>query len=448
MSDNSETPAQPEPADYVNDIPDWYSAKAESGSPWPPESRCQHVFQTAAEYRNRWAQGRPCGYPTPDGQQGHCLFHGGGGTKSGVLREELERAAAAGVCLFEAKLAGAQLERANLTGALLESADLSSAKLALADLSGAQLVEAVLFGAVLWEANLSGAQLKGASLSGAKLEGANLSGAILWKATLSGAALSGANFSGAMLSGANLSGADASDTKFGNANLREARLIGDVNLRGADFSEALLANAELSLEANLDRITWWSADQRPWWQRALHLGAPVLRDERLAANEYDLHVCESLYRQIKQCHQHSGQYHEAGEFFVREMECRRRQLKSPFERGVRSLIYFLSDYFENWTRVVVVGLLVILLGAWGQGLCGIRAAPAGQYVVGPGVAWPTPASVISACYFSVMTFTATGYGDYVPSPGLGQILAAVQALTGVFLMSLLLVCMARKYGRA
>jgi uncharacterized protein YjbI with pentapeptide repeats len=441
MSSDAETPAPPEPADYVNDVPDWYSA------PWPPERRCQHVLQTAAEYRGRWAQDRPCGYPTPD-EQDRCLFHREGGTEPDVLREELERAAAAGVCLFEARLSGAELGGAKLAGAVLEGADLSGAKLAWADLSGTQLVEADLAGAVLWEANLSGAQLKGASLAGAKLERANLSGAVLWKASLAGAALAGADLSGAMLSGADLSGADASDTKFSNANLREAKLTGRLNLREADFSEALLADAELSLEANLDRLTWWPADQRPWWRRALHLGAPMLRDERLAANEHDLHVCESLYRQIKQCHQHSGQYHEAGVFFVREMECRRGQLRSPFERGVHGLIHFLCGYFENWMRVVVIALLVILLGAWAQGLCGIRTAPAGQYVVGPGVGWPTVDSVIAACYFSVMTFTATGYGDYVPSPGLGQVLAAVQALSGVTLMALLLVCLARKYGRA
>lgn len=447
MSSESSMPAQLEAADYVNDIPEWHSTEADSPSPSTPKSRCQHVLQTDAQYRERWVQGRPCGYPT-HAKQSHCVFHEGGGTKPEALREELEKAAAAGVCLFEAKLAGTQLESVMLTGAALEGADLSGAKLAWADLSGAQLAEADLSHAVLWEANLSGAQLKGTRFAGAKLEGVNLSAAILWKANLSGATLSGADLSGAMLSGADLSGADASDTKFANANLREAKLTGKVNLRGANFTEALLANAELSLDANLDRVTWWPEDQRFWWQRALHLGAPMLRDERLAADEHDLHVCESLYRQIKQCHQHSGQYHEAGVFFIREMECRRGQLKSPFERGVRGLTYFLSDYFENWTRVVVIGLLVIFLGACAQGLCGIRTAPTGQYVVGPGIGRPTLDSVISACYFSVMTFTATGYGDYVPSPGLGQILAALQALTGVFLMSLMLVCMARKYGRA
>ncbi|MGI5819444.1 MAG: hypothetical protein ACOX9R_15250 [Armatimonadota bacterium] len=38
----------------------------------------------------------------------------------------------------------------------------------------------------------------------------------------------------------------------------------------------------------------------------------------------------------------------------------------------------------------------------------------------------------------------TGYGDYVPAPGL----APVQSLTRVFLIALLLVCLARKYRRA
>jgi len=47
-----------------------------------------------------------------------------------------------------------------------------------------------------------------------------------------------------------------------------------------------------------------------------------------------------------------------------------------------------------------------------------------------------------------MTFTATGYGDYVPRPGWGQVLAATEAVCGVFLMALFLVCLARKYGRA
>lgn len=441
MSYDFETPIPPAAADYVNDLPDGQAVGAHS------DSRCQHVLQTDAQYRDRWVQGRPCGYPTQVGQN-RCVFHGGGGRTPDALREELEKAAAFGVCLFEAKLAGTPLERARLTGALLEGADFSGAKLAWADLSSAQLAEANLSDAVLWEADLSGAQLKGARLLRAKLEGADLSGAVLWTADLSGARLSGADLSGAMLSGANLSDADASETGFRNANLREARLTGKVNLRGADFTEALLANAELSLEANLDRVTWWPADRRPWWQCALHLGTPMLRDEVLAADDHDRHACESLYRQIKQCHQHSGQYHEAGEFFIREMECRRGQLKSLFGRGVVGLVYFLSDYFENWMRVVVIGVLVILLGAWLQGLCGICTAPAGTYVVGPGLGWPTLSSVISACYFSVMTFTATGYGDYVPSPGLGQVLAALQALTGLSLMSLVLVCMARQYGRA
>lgn len=59
-----------------------------------------------------------------------------------------------------------------------------------------------------------------------------------------------------------------------------------------------------------------------------------------------------------------------------------------------------------------------------------------------------PQPLSRALYFSAITCTATGYGDYVPSQGLGQFLAATESLIGVFLMAMFLVCLARKFGRA
>jgi hypothetical protein len=57
MSSNRETLAQPEPADYVNDVPDCTLCR---------RRRCQHA-EIAAEYRAA-GQGRPCGYPSQDEQ--------------------------------------------------------------------------------------------------------------------------------------------------------------------------------------------------------------------------------------------------------------------------------------------------------------------------------------------------------------------------------------------
>ena len=125
---------------------------------------------------------------------------------------------------------------------------------------------------------------------------------------------------------------------------------------------------------------------------------------------------------------------------------------SPVTRGIHRLMHFLCDYGENPFRVARIGLCVVLFMAIVQGMVGIQVAPQSAFVVGPGLHWASAKehldAVIRAVYFSVMTFTATGYGDYVPRPGLGQVLAASEAVFGVFLMALFLVCLARKYSRA
>lgn len=78
----------------------------------------------------------------------------------------------------------------------------------------------------------------------------------------------------------------------------------------------------------------------------------------------------------------------------------------------------------------------------------LTGAP-GPAVAGPGLTWPSLEGVRTfgyALYFSTITFTATGYGDVVPSVGWGQAIAATETLAGVFLMATFLVCLARKFG--
>ena len=72
-------------------------------------------------------------------------------------------------------------------------------------------------------------------------------------------------------------------------------------------------------------------------------------------------------------------------------------------------------------------------------------------MVGPGLTWPSLGGLGAfghALYFSAITFTATGYGDYVPAWGWGQVVAACETMSGAFLMAMFLVCLARKFGRA
>jgi hypothetical protein len=263
---------------------------------------------------------------------------------------------------------------------------------------------------------------------------------------------------GACLHAADLSCAELSGAHLADADLRLARLESNVRLQGADLTGARLAGATISPQADLDGVTWWPPDARRWVARVLHAGVPPMLVEEAEAGIAGsrLRVCERLYRQIKRAYQNAGQYDEAGVFFVREMECKRKQL--PRWRGLwYNLLHFVSDYFENPRRVAIIGAAVILLFTWLHAWQGVHLAPLpdsgaeGLAVAGPGLTWPTLEGLEPfgrARYFSAITFTATGYGDYVPSERLGQFFAAAESLIGVFLMAMFLVCLARKFGRA
>lgn len=451
--DPTPTNAAPWPFKYVNEVPSGYAG-----------GRCQYRFRSGWYHRGRQVIGNLCGLPVVEGQD-RCILHMEGERDWRAVEAALREAVVAKACTEEA-----QLQRAYLPQAQLERAGLKRA----------QLEWAVLWKACLEGADLSGAYLEGANLSGTHLReedrGAHLEGAKLIGAHLEGAQLPEVHLEGAQLVKAHLEGAELTWACLGNANLEFAHLEG-ADLRGAKFSarailrqtsltDALLAGAEFSPEADLDGVTWWHEDRR-WWQRLLHLRTPTLRDEAElgfrcpddgpAADTWRerLRSCERTYRQIKRAYQESGQYDMAGVFFVREMECRRKQAKSLWTRLAYSLVYFLSDYFENPARVSVISLLLILLFAWVQGALGIATeGPNGQdvAVIGPGVGLPNWTAIkvffSEACYFSVVTFTTLGYGDYHAGGPAGRVLASVEAIFGAFMMALFLVCLARKYGRS
>jgi len=51
-----------------------------------------------------------------------------------------------------------------------------------------------------------------------------------------------------------------------------------------------------------------------------------------------------------------------------------------------------------------------------------------------------------AIYFSVVTFTTVGYGDITPL-GLTKVISSLEAFSGLFIMSLFVIGLSRKYLR-
>ena len=311
-----------------------------------------------------------------------------------------------------------------------------------------QLEKAADRGALLWEADLEDARLFGAKLQNAQLMDANLQNAFLVRADLHDADLTDTNLENADLRFTNLQGADLTD----------ASLEGKVDLRRANLSNARLSGVQLDQQSRLDHVTW--ADD----------GSIVLRDEREARaarkegkREAALPLFrtgEMAYRKIKQSYHESGDYQTAGEFFIREMECKRAQMsigiaghpQAPwYQRLAWWLMYRSFGYGERpWWLVEIAVLLVLIFATIQAYFCGFTDT-ARNVQIGPGVAWPPTIggvfSFLNAVYFSVVTFTGLGYGDMQPATGISKTLAGIEVVIGLLTMSLILITIVRKWTR-
>ena len=167
---------------------------------------------------------------------------------------------------------------------------------------------------------------------------------------------------------------------------------------------------------------------------------------------------ESFWRFVKQSAQEAGYYQLAGECFYNERSARLWQkfrgtgydalsglgklmrLTSAV-RLLPELIFgkLLFGYGERPVRVLVASALIIFI-------CAIVYSQPGWLVYNrPG---PYEPSFLQGLYFSVITFTTLGYGDFYPAAeSFCRQLAMVEAISGGFLMALFVVCLAKRFSR-
>jgi hypothetical protein len=107
------------------------------------------------------------------------------------------------------------------------------------------------------------------------------------------------------------------------------------------------------------------------------------------------------------------------------------------------LIDMLCGYGENAARVIGFSILVTLTSATFYFLLGLRGHN-GLIVFDSELDFQNNMFRFLEClYFSVITFTTTGYGDFSPV-GLSRLVAVIEAFTGAFSISLFVVVFVRK----
>ncbi len=292
-------------------------------------------------------------------------------------------------------LSGHNLQKIILKNAHLDKARLMKANLSQADLSGSYLFDAKLDGADLIGTRLSDCDMTHSSLKGADLTKADLNGSRLWNADLKGS---------------NLSECDLSEADLWNARLFSAKLW-HTNFR----------SAKSITQRNFSRI-----------------GGGPLKNPMI--NEEGLLSAEESYRDLKRYFLSSGMYNDASWASFKEKTMERLIFKKKKDHTYfPSLVMtILCGYGEKPYRIVLSALSAILGYALIYFMLNAAENSVSQNYT---LRWS------DYIYYSTITFTTVGYGDFVPKAyGLFRLLAASEAFLGVFLAGLFVFTLARKYS--
>ena len=155
-----------------------------------------------------------------------------------------------------------------------------------------------------------------------------------------------------------------------------------------------------------------------------------------SSKDFDISVVETIYRDLKKCMERSGNYEKAGEFYFRERECRRKRSKG-LDRLWLEIYRTICGYGERPVNVIRVSLTIIFFFSAAhvlfQGICFSDTSFTQRL-------W-------ESFYFSVITFTTLGYGDFHPVTHVGQVLAIAEAFTGAFMIAVFVLVFGRKMMR-
>jgi hypothetical protein len=145
-----------------------------------------------------------------------------------------------------------------------------------------------------------------------------------------------------------------------------------------------------------------------------------------------LKSAQESYQKVKHALIDQGDAVMAGHFFYREQECARR-IAAGGEKLKQTLQWLLWGYGERPSRILLCGLAVILAFS-------LVYLASGD---------PHFGSFFECLYYSAVSFTALGYGNWAatPSTWLVKYLGVMETGFGVMLVALLVVSLARKMSR-
>jgi uncharacterized protein YjbI with pentapeptide repeats len=342
----------------------------------------------------------------------------------------------------------------NLTNATLFNTDCREAKFHLGSFEDVDLTESDLRQATLPSGeSFSNGNLRDVQFSQQKIIDQDLSGA-----TLPGADLSGMDLSESSLAHSDLQNANLTETKLHNSNLDTANLEGALmnrtSLFGASLCNAKLFGAAFS-EAQIDiNTTFFSSENTSEKLCAYH---PDNSHSTVESDDLEqrLSKAAATYRLIETVAERNAFSELKSAMFIQRQQM---QTRRHHHRGNHAsywynrLSRFVLKFGESYWRVIGWSITIISIFAvlypFGGNIQSI--SPEGQG--GPPISWSQVfqgdvSMLWESFYYSTLTFTALGFGDYQPVGFFGQVLTVAETSLGAVLLALLVFVLGRRSVR-
>lgn len=268
------------------------------------------------------------------------------------------------------------------------------------------------------------------NLNQANLQRINLVEAIMKKANLSKTNLSNASLYGIDLSKSNLFKANLENANLNNANLENC------NLLGANLTNTKLRNVNWGKDYKV--INEIEAEE-------------AIKKGQIEEAKKKYKEAEDIYRTIKISMQSQTLGNDTGEFFIREMTVKRKQLNkfSPQRLGSK-IIELTTGYGEKLGNIVFTILGIIITCMVLYGIEGVKYADPinGDRIIGFFTDDIQKFGLFNTLgnlfYFSVVVYSTVGFGEMIPIGSLGKSIVIFEGIIGGLVLAILIIALYKK----
>jgi hypothetical protein len=249
-------------------------------------------------------------------------------------------------------------------------------------------------------------------------------------------------------------GYDFTYADFYHANLKGGHLF-NINLKNASIMKADLREANLNCanleNANLLGVKWTGSKFEN-----ITFGKKIKQEVAAKTAQQDnnhqasidfLEQAEEIYRDLRKHSEYEGIFTLSGYFIQKELTMRRLQLpRFSTKRFLSKLVDVFCGYGEAPLRIIGLSMAIIFVCAIIYSFTGLSYNGAVQAISSNQTLQENSGFFFSSLYYSVVTFTTLGYGDFTPV-GISRAIAAIEAFTGSFTIALFVVVFVKKMTR-